>query len=51
MLIVCKPVGRGYRLQSVIAINGGHMERAITFVVGEVFEFRGIKWRILGVQP
>jgi hypothetical protein len=48
-MIRCKPVGKGYRLVTVIEIQGGHMERALTVAVGQVVELFGIRWRVLEV--
>mgnify|MGYP003517232459 CR=1 FL=1 len=45
-----KPIGRGFRKVTVLEIRGGHMDRALTFTVGAVFEFLGIRWRILEVR-
>lgn len=49
-MLHCKPVGKGYRLTSLLRIDGGHMERALTVTVGAVFEFGGIRYRILEIH-
>lgn len=50
-MLIVKPVGRGYRLTSRITIEGGHMERALDFRVGQVVPINGINWRVLEVLP
>jgi hypothetical protein len=49
-MLRCKPCGRGFRLVTTLRIDGGHMERALTVVVGSVFDFGGIRWRILEIH-
>lgn len=49
-MLRCKPVGKGYRLESVLVIHGGHMERALTVARGQVVELFGIRWRVLEVM-
>lgn len=50
-MLVVKPVGRGYRLTSRITIEGGHMERALDFRVGQLLPWCGVTWRVLEVLP
>lgn len=50
MTVICKPIGRGYRLRTVLQIAGGHMERATTWAVASTFALGGITWRVLEVR-
>lgn len=50
-MLVVKPVGRGYRLTSRITIEGGHMERALDFRVGQLLPWLGVTYRVLEVLP
>lgn len=50
MTIVCKPTGRGFRLLTTLQVEGGHMERALVWAVGQTFVMGGLTWRVLEVR-
>lgn len=50
MTLLVKRAGRGYRLLTTLRIDGGHMERALVFHRGSMFEFGGVRWRVVEVR-
>lgn len=48
MIARCKPVGRGYRLLTEFAVTGARAQPLLVSL-RSVFEFAGIRWRVVEV--
>jgi hypothetical protein len=50
VIVVAKPVGKGFRLHTEFRVTGARSQPFMV-AVRSVFEFAGIKWRVVEVRP